>query len=105
MRADMQLTHASKKRKHIHVLHCLARFPKHKKTPARVAVRAFCCLFVLVHAVALLEAVYASTGVDQLLATREERMALGADFNLELALDGAAQKGFAACTANHGFAV
>jgi hypothetical protein len=32
-------------------------------------------------------------------------MALGANFNLELALDGTAQKGFAARAANYGFAV
>lgn len=59
----------------------------------------------LINAVTLFETVHASAGIDQLLTPREKRMAFGADFDLELALDGAAQKGFAACAANHGFAV
>ena len=58
-----------------------------------------------VHAVTLLELVNASARVNELLATGVEGMALGADFDLELTLDGAALEGLAAGTANDALTV
>ena len=55
--------------------------------------------------VALLEAIYSSAAVDQLLTAREERVALAADFDLQLALGGAGKEGLAAGTAHDRFAV
>ena len=65
--------------------------------------RFFC--FGLVQAVALLEAIYASARINQLLAAGIERMALGTNFDLELALDGTALEGLAACAAHDALAV
>ena len=50
--------------------------------------------------VALLEAIHASAGIYQLLTAGVERMALGADFDLEFALNGTALEGLAASAAN-----
>ena len=58
-----------------------------------------------VDAVTLLEAVYTSAGVYQLLPAGIERMALGANFDLELALDGAGLKGLATCATDDAFTV
>ena len=56
------------------------------------------------HTVALLEAIYSSAAVYQLLSAGEERMALAADFDLELTLGGAGNEGLSAgaadCTLN-----
>ena len=60
---------------------------------------------LLVHAVTLLELINASAAVNQLLTAGIEGMALGADFNLELALNGTALEGLTACAANDAFAV
>ena len=62
-------------------------------------------LFVLFDAVALLELIYASTAVYQLLTAGVKRMALGANFNLELALNGAALEGLTACAADDALTV
>ena len=53
----------------------------------------------------LVEALDASAGIDQLLLTREERVALGADFNLQLLLGRAGGEGLAAYAADDCFAV
>ena len=60
---------------------------------------------VLVHAVALLEAINASAGIYQLLTAGVEGVALGADFNLEFALNGTALEGFTASATNDALAV
>lgn len=60
---------------------------------------------ILVHAVALLETVHASARIHQLLTAGEEGVALGADFDLELALDGTALEGFTASAAHDALAV
>ena len=57
------------------------------------------------HAVALLEAVYTSAGVNQLLLASVERMALGADINAQVLLDGTGLKGLAANAVNQSLAV
>ena len=57
------------------------------------------------HAVTLLETVYASAIVDQLLLTGVERMALGADIHAQLLLHGTSLKGLATDAANDGLAV
>jgi hypothetical protein len=57
------------------------------------------------HAVALFEAINAATGIDQLLLAGVKGVALGADFNPEVALDGAGLKRFAASAANDALAV
>ena len=62
-------------------------------------------VWALVHAVALLEAIHASAGVHQLLTAGVERMALGADFDLELALNGTALESLAASAANDALTV
>ena len=67
----------------------------------RSAIPSFC----LLHAVTLLELINASAAVDQLLTAGEEGVALGADFDLELALDGTALEGLTAGTANDALAV
>ena len=54
----------------------------------------FVRLLLLLDAVALLETVYASATVNQFLATSVKRMALGTNFNLQLAFDGAGRKCF-----------
>ena len=59
----------------------------------------------LVDVVALLELVNTSTGINQLLLTGEERMALGADINLQLRLRAAGLKRLTAHAANDGLAV
>ena len=53
----------------------------------------FFYLSQLVHAIALLKAIHASAGIYQLLTACKERVALGANFNLELTLDGTALEG------------
>ena len=60
---------------------------------------------LLAEIVALLKSVNASAAVNQLLTAGIEGMALGADFNLELALNGTALEGLTACAANDAFAV
>ena len=55
--------------------------------------------------VALLEAIYSSAAVNQLLPTGKERVALAADFDLQLALGGAGKEGLAAGTTDNRFAV
>ena len=59
----------------------------------------------LFHAVALLELIHASAAVNQFLTTGVEGVALGADFDLELALYGTALEGLTASTANDALAV
>ena len=56
-------------------------------------------------AVALLELVHAAAAVYQLLLAVEERVALGADFNLQLLLGRAGGEGLAAYAADDCFAV
>ena len=51
-------------------------------------------------AVALLELIHTAAGVHQLLLAGVERVALGADFNLQLLLGGAGGEGFTAYAAN-----
>lgn len=63
------------------------------------------CALCLVQAVTLLETVYASTRINQLLAAGVERMALGTNFDLEFALYGTAQEGLATGTAHNALAV
>ena len=63
------------------------------------------CASCLVQAVTLLETVYTSTRINQLLAAGVERMALGTNFDLELALYGTALEGFTACATDDAFAV
>ena len=58
-----------------------------------------------VDAVTLLESVYTSAGVYQLLPAGVERMALGANFDLELALYGTGLEGLTASAADDAFAV
>ena len=53
----------------------------------------------------LLEAIHASTRVNQLLLARVERMALGADIHLQLFLRGAGLEGLTAYAANDAFTV
>ena len=57
------------------------------------------------HAVPLLEAIDPSAAVHKLLPAREERMALAADFDLELTLGGAGNEGLTAGAAHDGLAV
>ena len=57
------------------------------------------------HAVALLEAINASAGVYQLLLTREEGVALGANVNDDVLLGGAGLNDIAAGTADRGLLV
>ena len=57
------------------------------------------------HTVALLEAIYSSAAVYQLLSAGEERMALAADFDLELTLGGAGNEGLSAGAAYDCFAI
>ena len=57
------------------------------------------------HAVTLLETVYASAIVDQLLLTGVERMALGADIHAQLLLNGTGLKGLTADAVNSDLAV
>ena len=58
-----------------------------------------------VDAVTLLEAVYTSAGVYQLLLTREEGVALGANVNDDILLGGAGLNDIAAGTADRGLLV
>lgn len=58
----------------------------------------------LVHFVTLLEAVHTSAGIHQFLTTGEEGVTLGADFDSELTLGRAAQKGLATSAAHDTFA-
>ena len=55
--------------------------------------------------VALLEAIHASAGIYQLLTAGKERVALGANFNLELTLDGTALEGLTASATNDALTV
>ena len=48
---------------------------------------------LLIQIISLLEAVYASAGINQLLLAGKERMALGTNFNPDLALGGTGLKG------------
>ena len=59
----------------------------------------------LFHAVTLLELINTSAAVNEFLAAGVEGVALGADFNLELALYGTALEGFTACATDDAFAV
>lgn len=59
----------------------------------------------LFYAITLLELIYASAAINELLTAGVEGVALGADFDLEFALDGAALKGLTAGTANDALAV
>ena len=52
---------------------------------------------------ALVEALDASAGIDQLLLAREERVALGADFNLDVLLGGEHLDDVAAVAGDRGF--
>jgi len=54
----------------------------------------------LVDVESLLEALNASAGVDQLLLTCKEGMAVGADFNTQILLCGACYESVATCTCN-----
>ena len=62
-------------------------------------------LAVALHAVALLEAIHTSAGVNQLLLASVERMALGADINAHFLLDGTGLESFAANATNDTLAV
>ena len=62
-------------------------------------------LAVALHAVALLEAIHTSAGINQLLLTGVERMALGADINAHFLLDGTGLESFAAYATNDALAV
>ena len=56
--------------------------------------------------ITLVEAVYASGSVNELLLARKERVAGGADFNADVALVGrAGGKGVAACTMHAHFTI
>ena len=58
-----------------------------KETAGSVEPTVF-CLQRLAAVETLVEALDASAGIDQLLLAREERVALGADFNLDVLLGG-----------------
>ena len=60
---------------------------------------------LLHHAETLLELINTSAAVNEFLAAGVEGVALGADFNLELALYGTALEGFTACATDDAFAV
>ena len=77
----------------------------HTKTGPRSRSRVCRSSNLFLQTVALLEAIYSSAAVDQLLTAREERVALAADFDLQLALGGAGKEGLAAGTAHDRFAV
>lgn len=62
-------------------------------------------VFLNSNTVALLEAIYPSAAVNQLLSASEERMALAADFDLELTLGRAGNEGLTASAAYHCFAI
>ena len=59
----------------------------------------------LFHAVTLLELINTSAAVNEFLAAGVEGVALGADFNLELAIYGTALEGFTACSTDDAFVV
>ena len=59
----------------------------------------------LFHVETLLEAVNASAGIDQLLLAGEEGVALGANFNLQLALHGTRLKRLTAYATDDGLAI
>ena len=61
--------------------------------------------FLILDAVALLKAIHASAGIYQLLTAGKERVALGANFNLELTLDGTALEGLTASATNDALTV
>ena len=63
------------------------------------------CASCLVQAVTLLETVYTSTRINQLLAAGVERMALRADINTKLRLGGTSLERLAACAFNSSFNV
>jgi hypothetical protein len=54
----------------------------------------------LLAAETLVEAIHASAGVNQLLLARVERMALGANFDMDLRLRGTSLDHIAACASN-----
>ena len=59
------------------------------------------CRLLLESSDSLLELIHTSAGVNKLLLTGEERMALGANFNFDLAaLGGLGLYGFAACASD-----
>ena len=62
-------------------------------------------LKLLIQIISLLKSVYTTAGIDQLLLTSKERMALGADFNTDLALSGAGLKSVAAGALYYSFIV
>ena len=51
---------------------------------------------LLIQIISLLKSVYTTAGINQLLLTGEERMALGTNFNADLALSGAGLESVAA---------
>lgn len=55
---------------------------------------------LLIQAVALLEHVNTPAGIDELLLAREERMALGANFNVDILLRGSGLNHIPACAGN-----
>ena len=59
----------------------------------------------LFHAVTLLELINTSAAVNEFLAAGVEGVALGADFNLELALYGTALEGFATSATHDAFTI
>lgn len=75
------------------------------KTGPRKAILCLLSVELFLQTVALFEAIDPSAAVYQLLSTGKERMALAADFDLELALGGAGKEGLAAGTAHDRFAV
>ena len=66
-----------------------------KKTEGTPSV--FLFIFLLVQIISLLKSVNPSAGINQFLFASKERMALGADFNLDLALG---RTGFKSITAS-----
>jgi len=60
---------------------------------------------VVLHTVTLLEAIDASTAVNQLLTAGVERMALAADFNGEFTAGGTGGEGFTTCATHRSLTV
>lgn len=60
-------------------------------------------LFVVLHTVTLLESVYTSAGINELLLAGEKRMAFGANFNANILFRGAGSDYIATCTSDSGF--
>ena len=62
-------------------------------------------LFVVLHTVTLLESVYTSAGINELLFAGEKRMAFGANFNTDILFSGTRRNNLAARTRDRGLVI